>query len=339
MAPPLVLTFLLALATGLVSLAYVSRRSHHHYSPVAEALVPPLLFYNLWILTRLVFRFADAHAFGPLPQVAERLLMAGLIWLAMAVVLQLGASYLAFTLQATRPVHPEPQLRLVRNGAAVAIAIAALITLVLLLLRLDPFIRYFARGVVALTFSGMALLSLGVCLRADQGPSGAPLRNLRVLGGAYFALFSVLTIFILWYRLSSALSQSTYVNITVALEVVFNLITVLWIKYFDRRVPSAPTSAPEASATKVTGGPLLDAYGISKREEEVVLLVCQGRTNQEIADALFISLKTVKDHNYRIFQKTGVRNRVELAQLVQKLASDGDTGQAADVPRLLPSAR
>ena len=39
--------------------------------------------------------------------------------------------------------------------------------------------------------------------------------------------------------------------------------------------------------------------------------------NQEIADKLFISVATVKDHNHNIFKKCGTRNRLELASLFQ----------------------
>jgi hypothetical protein len=45
------------------------------------------------------------------------------------------------------------------------------------------------------------------------------------------------------------------------------------------------------------------------------LLIQSGKTNQEIADQLFISLATVKDHNHNIFRKCGVRNRLELSNL------------------------
>ena len=45
------------------------------------------------------------------------------------------------------------------------------------------------------------------------------------------------------------------------------------------------------------------ACGLSKREREVAALLCRGRTNREIADALFVAVQTVKDHNYTIFQK------------------------------------
>jgi len=45
------------------------------------------------------------------------------------------------------------------------------------------------------------------------------------------------------------------------------------------------------------------------------MLINAGKTNQEIADELFISVATVKDHNHNLFRKSGVRNRLELANL------------------------
>ncbi len=58
-------------------------------------------------------------------------------------------------------------------------------------------------------------------------------------------------------------------------------------------------------------------FEISKREKEVIQLICKGLSNQEISDALFISLQTVKDHTHRIFTKTGVKNRVQLTNLIR----------------------
>ena len=66
----------------------------------------------------------------------------------------------------------------------------------------------------------------------------------------------------------------------------------------------------------------LEDYKISKREEEVIQHLCAGRTNKEISKALFISLQTVKDHIYRIYQKTDVRNRVQLINLIQSYKSE-----------------
>lgn len=54
------------------------------------------------------------------------------------------------------------------------------------------------------------------------------------------------------------------------------------------------------------------AKSLSERETEVVRALAQGRTNQEIAAELFISLGTVKSHLTGIQSKLGVRNRVEI---------------------------
>lgn len=59
-------------------------------------------------------------------------------------------------------------------------------------------------------------------------------------------------------------------------------------------------------------------FEISPREAEIVRELCQGHSNQEIADRLFITLQTVKDHLYRIFIKTGVKSRVQLVNLVRE---------------------
>lgn len=59
-------------------------------------------------------------------------------------------------------------------------------------------------------------------------------------------------------------------------------------------------------------------FEISKREAEVIREICSGKSNQDIADSLFISLQTVKDHSHHIYTKTGVKNRVHLANLLRE---------------------
>ena len=61
-----------------------------------------------------------------------------------------------------------------------------------------------------------------------------------------------------------------------------------------------------------------EQYGLSPRETEVLTLLCSGKTNDEIAAALFISVSTVKTHISSIFMKTGTRNRLETAILCRK---------------------
>lgn len=52
---------------------------------------------------------------------------------------------------------------------------------------------------------------------------------------------------------------------------------------------------------------------LSAREEEVLQLVAVGRSNQEIAAELYVSLATVKSHLHHLSTKLAARNRVELA--------------------------
>ncbi len=65
-----------------------------------------------------------------------------------------------------------------------------------------------------------------------------------------------------------------------------------------------------------TGSPTIKAQPatpLTDREEEVLVAVARGRTNQEIADDLHMSISTVKTHLSSLMSKVTVRNRVELA--------------------------
>ncbi|MGA2641473.1 MAG: LuxR C-terminal-related transcriptional regulator [Spirochaetia bacterium] len=57
-------------------------------------------------------------------------------------------------------------------------------------------------------------------------------------------------------------------------------------------------------------------FSISDREREIIRLILQGNTEARIGDLLFISRRTVVNHVYNIYRKTGVRNRVQLINLL-----------------------
>lgn len=61
----------------------------------------------------------------------------------------------------------------------------------------------------------------------------------------------------------------------------------------------------------------IEKYRITDREREIIAMIANGFSNQFIAEKLDISLGTVKNHIYNIFQKTRVRNRVELCNLLK----------------------
>jgi DNA-binding CsgD family transcriptional regulator len=54
---------------------------------------------------------------------------------------------------------------------------------------------------------------------------------------------------------------------------------------------------------------------LSPRERELVTLVAQGKTDTQIAEQLYISVRTVRSHLDRIRDKTGSRRRADLTRL------------------------
>ena len=88
--------------------------------------------------------------------------------------------------------------------------------------------------------------------------------------------------------------------------------------------PAAPGTGPEqamtASPPEVPPDELA-RFGFTEREREVLLLVAAGQSNPEIAQALFISAKTVSVHVSNILAKLGVSGRVEAAAVVHRLGT------------------
>ncbi len=73
----------------------------------------------------------------------------------------------------------------------------------------------------------------------------------------------------------------------------------------------AGKKAVAAEAPPMPNEEALRSLGISVREREVLGLMAQGCSNQEIADALFISLPTVKSHSSSLFVKLDVNRRTQ----------------------------
>ena len=61
-----------------------------------------------------------------------------------------------------------------------------------------------------------------------------------------------------------------------------------------------------------------DAAGLSERQQEVLQLLASGARNQEIADQLFLSLRTVKFHVENLYRNLGVRTRTEAVRVARE---------------------
>ena len=95
-------------------------------------------------------------------------------------------------------------------------------------------------------------------------------------------------------------------------QVTYFVLGALSLLAFALRFPYGQGSG----AVAVSEG-FMRRYGISPREKEIIELIVSGHSNRMIAETLFISAMTVKNHIYHIYQKTGVENKIQLLNLMK----------------------
>ena len=128
--------------------------------------------------------------------------------------------------------------------------------------------------------------------------------------GSFFMLFCGVSVLLL--QLSEFAEILKFIFIFFFLSI--HLLPILYHSlYLDKHyVANTATTDIETELQN-----FIQKYEISNRETDIIELICKGQTNQEISDSLFISLQTVKDHVHRIYTKTGIKNRVQLINLIR----------------------
>ena len=89
--------------------------------------------------------------------------------------------------------------------------------------------------------------------------------------------------------------------------------TAAVIRQFVANEEAPPPAPPPPPPPQASAGRERERSPLSQREREIVALVAQGFKNKEMAEKMFISEQTVKNHLHNIFDKLGVSDRLELA--------------------------
>lgn len=74
-----------------------------------------------------------------------------------------------------------------------------------------------------------------------------------------------------------------------------------------------PAAHMGSNTTATNGKQTRERAQLSQREREIIVLIAQGYKNKEIAEKMFITEQTVKNHLHNVFDKLGVSDRLELA--------------------------
>lgn len=105
-------------------------------------------------------------------------------------------------------------------------------------------------------------------------------------------------------------------------KLVFSIIEMAYfIMYLCFMFIALEKAEKNGERAKREGGPTLEDYAefkITEREFEVIKLIKKGLTNKEIAFELGISVNTVNNHIANIFQKTNVKSRIDLLNVLQE---------------------
>jgi len=108
------------------------------------------------------------------------------------------------------------------------------------------------------------------------------------------------------YRL--LIREQSLESYAIIVAIVFLAVGV-WagVKMRDRRSAVTSGEPPDMMAVGERGE-------LSEREAEVLVMMAKGLTNQEIAEAMFVSVNTVKTHTSNIFSKLNVGRRMHAVQ-------------------------
>lgn len=152
-------------------------------------------------------------------------------------------------------------------------------------------------------------------------PKNGWLRNRPAI--LYGISLAALLFLLRWLELRMIIFRSSYELYIGAIAVIFTALGIWLASKLARPkietvivekevyVTKADTFAPDtASAAQPE---------LSKRELEILELLAQGHSNQEIAEKLFVSLSTVKSHNQNLFQKLDVKRRTQAVEKAKRL--------------------
>jgi DNA-binding CsgD family transcriptional regulator len=292
---------IVALATGLVTsivaVTYMQARQPEFF----RYFLTNILLFNLLILSGLVLRYLQfqfqASELRPFQFVLPGLLI-------VMAALKLGWLYAFILMNKTLPldIAPKRSARMLTRAAVIIFLSYLSVMVTAWFTHLDTLGQAVNITLETLIIGGALLATLQLMFTAAKLPKDDRRMSIFVFGGYHLGLLGIILAVLVMGWLQPGPQRLAQLLANGGFLVLFNVFPLVWIKWFQ---PLQPVSSLEK----------FELLGITRREKEIIKLIQEGKTNQEIADNLFISVATVKDHNHNLFRKSGVRNRLELANL------------------------
>lgn len=146
-------------------------------------------------------------------------------------------------------------------------------------------------------------------------PSGFGKVFARVISGFYIIGFACLVVFGDMVRLSFYADRFLYLAFISSIYFFINIPPLVYVSYSLKRHFNDISCSREADDDSLME--FASEFKLNRREREVMGFIVQGMSNEEIAAALYISPQTVKNNVSAIYRKTGVKNRVQLGNVLR----------------------
>lgn len=306
--------FLIALGAGFFIFYIISRYSLERRSAFIRAFLRNVLFFNLLIIAGLFFNIIDWYLKDELPSRVHLWFQTGIL----IVLTVLKFFWLFSFLQMNRRIVDDSlSSRFKRIYVYMSVFFAVLLTLAFI--NVDNPWRFMLTRLLSVFIETLIIASafgaiLKLLLESHKKERIQKERGILLFSGLYLLLFSVILVSLTLGLFVDRQHADQYTLVNAVTMILYNFIPLIWLRRYGGFLGAVCEGEKGLELYDST----FEKYGITRREREVVRLLCAGKSNREVAAALFISAQTVKDHNKNIFRKTGVRNRVQLVNLLRK---------------------
>ncbi|WP_413669991.1 response regulator transcription factor [Mucilaginibacter sp. Mucisp86] len=138
----------------------------------------------------------------------------------------------------------------------------------------------------------------------------------------YGLCLAVLLFLLKWLELKFVIVNNAYEVYMGAIAVLFTALGI-WLALKLTK----PKTVVIEKQVYVNSGPEftinqreVEKLGLSKRELDVLQLMAEGLSNQEISERLFVSLNTIKTHSAKVFEKMEVKRRTQAVEMGKRLS-------------------
>lgn len=314
----LLLFLILSSLTGFLSVTIMLFKSFKQQIPFFKSLSRNLLLFNLWMISWLIIRYLKMYLFVETDSILIEKIFWSIIFCSYFITFGWIYTYFLFIYEL---LLTKSMLLLKRVISVVLLLLLGMLGFgfgVFIATNSKDLLNFSVSIIGYFSYAIPGVLSVYLYFQSKKFIKNEVRKALKILSISHTILFSVIILSMFVLSILPAVPRNAAILVDAMVLFLYSTVMLIWISKCGNAFAAENDTQRNSIINTDSLNKLKQEYGISKRELEIVDLICKGKTNKEIANSLYISQQTVKDHNYNIFQKTKVRNRTELVSLFIK---------------------